>query len=41
MYAGVGRTKLGRVVATVAELIDRYELTTFGVSVRLDALLSW
>lgn len=41
MYAGVGRTKLGRVVATVAELIDRYELTASEVSVRLDALLNW
>ena len=33
MYVGVGRTKLGRVVAMVAELIE--------VSVRLDVLLSW
>ena len=41
MYVGVGRTKFGRVVATVAELVDRNELTASGVSVRLDALLSW
>ena len=41
MYVGVGRTKLGRVVATVAELIDKNELTASEVSVRLTAFLSW
>ena len=40
MSVGVGRMKFGRVVAIVSELTDRYELTAFGVSVKLDALLS-